>query len=75
MAHKVFIPVTDEMLYDYPELITAPLQPYQIDKPCFHWMATIESSDDTEKAKGKVKHFSHRMPLGKSTIQTRSRLA
>ena len=38
MNQKVFIPITDEMLYEYPELITAPLRPYQIDDPCYHWM-------------------------------------
>ncbi|MEM7195574.1 MAG: hypothetical protein AAF402_11525 [Pseudomonadota bacterium] len=37
-ANKVFIPITDEMLYKYPELITSPLRPYQIDDPCFHWL-------------------------------------
>ncbi len=42
MKQKVFIPVTDEMLYDHPELITAPLQPFTIDQPCFHWMADAE---------------------------------
>ena len=39
MNQKVFIPVTDEMLYERPELITAPLRPFQIDDPCYHWMA------------------------------------
>lgn len=42
MKQKVFIPVTDEMLYDHPELITAPLRPFTIDLPCFHWMVDAE---------------------------------
>lgn len=42
MNQKVFIPVTDEILYEHPELITSPLRPYLADTPCFHWMATIE---------------------------------
>ena len=46
MSQKVFIPVTDEMLYERPELITAPLRPYRIDEPCFHWLAVeIEEVD------------------------------
>jgi len=49
MSQKLFIPVTDEILYEYPELITAPLRPYQIDNPCFHWMATSKS-DETDKS-------------------------
>ena len=39
VTQKVFIPVTDEMLYDRPELITAPLRPFRVDDPCFHWLA------------------------------------
>lgn len=34
---KVFIPLTDEMLYEHPERITAPLQPFTHAHPCFHW--------------------------------------
>ncbi|WP_424948364.1 hypothetical protein [Candidatus Spongiihabitans sp.] len=51
MNHKVFIPITDEMLYDYPQLITTPLRPYQIGNPCYHWMATIESPAQHEPNK------------------------
>lgn len=52
MGSKVFIPVTDEMLYEHPEWITAPLCPYQVDNPSLHWMAVIDSlsrSPDSEK--------------------------
>jgi hypothetical protein len=62
MNHKVFIPVTDEMLYERPDLITAPLRPYQIDNPCFHWMATIESpeaSGDDPKVNMRFDHHMH----------------
>ena len=62
MNHKVFIPVTDEMLYERPDLITAPLRPYQIDNPCFHWMATIESPEaagDEPKVNMRFDHNMH----------------
>ncbi len=69
-SQKVFIPITDEMLYDHPELITAPLRPYQIDNPCFHWMATIESPEFNTESHGQekkpsrvVKRFDHSMTL------------
>lgn len=62
MKHKVFIPVSDEILYKYPELITAPLRPYQIDSPCFHWMATIESEHDSNEIV-EIKRFDHTTPL------------
>ncbi len=64
MSHKVFIPITDEMLYDYPELITTPLRPYQIGNPCYHWMATIESSEQNgQNQVESVRYFDHRMVL------------
>ncbi len=63
MNHKVFIPVTDEMLYEHPELITAPLRPYQVDNPCFHWMATIESPEDSMNEPRVNMRFDHRTPL------------
>ncbi len=75
MSHKVFIPITDEILYDYPELITAPLRPYQIDNPCFHWMATIEAPEQTEKPAVPIKKFDHRMALNRNSFQIGSRLA
>lgn len=43
MTTKVFIPITDELMYEYPELITSPLKPYQVEQPCFHWSASIET--------------------------------
>ncbi len=61
MNHKVFIPVTDEMLYERPDLITAPLRPYQIDNPCFHWMATIESPESSSDEPRVNMRFDHRM--------------
>jgi len=64
MNHKVFIPVTDEMLYEHPELITAPLRPYQVDNPCFHWMATIESPEDSENEPRINMRFDHHTSLG-----------
>ncbi|NKB64239.1 MAG: hypothetical protein GKR95_19710 [Gammaproteobacteria bacterium] len=70
MGQKVFIPITDEVLYEYPELITSPLRPYQVDSPCFHWMATIENED------GKVeKTFNHRMSADDHSHQRASRFA
>ncbi len=38
MGQKVFIPMTDEILFDRPELISSPLRPYNRDLPCLHWL-------------------------------------
>lgn len=51
MSSKVFIPVTDEMLYEHPEWITAPLCPYQVDNPSLHWMAVIDSLSGSPDSK------------------------
>ncbi len=55
-SHKVFIPVTDEMLYEHPELITAPLRPYRVSEPCFHWLAVeiepVEPHQLEQQSKG-----------------------
>ena len=59
MNHKVFIPVTDEMLYDRPELITAPLRPYQVGSPCFHWLAVIETPESADGESKVIIRFDH----------------
>lgn len=46
MSAKVFVPITDEILYDRPELITAPLRPFTVDQPCFHWLTDIQIIED-----------------------------
>lgn len=38
MSHKVFIPVSDELLFDRPDLINAPLRPYKTGMACYHWL-------------------------------------
>ena len=48
-APKVFIPITDELLFERPELITSPLVPYQIDHPCFHWLSIEIEEIDIEE--------------------------
>ncbi len=75
MSHKLFIPITDEVLYDYPELITSPLLPYHVDNPCFHWMATIESTDDTNGKEIQSKRYGNAMAADQPTAQIGSRLA
>mgnify|MGYP001551894628 FL=1 len=58
--HKVFIPVTDEMLYEHPELITAPLRPYRVNEPCFHWLSVeieaVEPHELEQQDSGYVHH-------------------
>ncbi len=37
---RVFVPITDEMLYEHPELINGPLMPYNRGQPCHHELAS-----------------------------------
>ncbi len=49
MGHKVFIPLTDELIFDRPELISAPLRPYDESLACYHWLdVRVEALEETE---------------------------
>lgn len=49
MGHKVFIPLTDELIFDRPELISAPLRPYDESLACYHWLdVRIDPLEDAE---------------------------
>ena len=39
MGKQIFIPLTDDILYDHPELIRGPVLPYTTEKPCYHWLS------------------------------------
>ena len=49
MGHKVFIPVSDELVFDRPELISAPLRPYTEDMACYHWMDIRLNPEDNKQ--------------------------
>ncbi|MFW2440145.1 MAG: hypothetical protein ACN4GR_12315 [Arenicellales bacterium] len=42
MAINIFIPLTDEILYGHPELLSNGLVPYRTDVPCLHWLKEAE---------------------------------
>lgn len=45
MSHQVFVPVTDELIYEHPEQIEGPLVPYSAGMECHNWL-TIEINPD-----------------------------
>ena len=48
MAKQVFVPITDELLYEHPELITGPIIPYKTSRPCHRWSkAGVEAKRDS----------------------------
>jgi len=46
MIRRVFVPLTDEILYDHPELISGPVVPYVPGTPCYHWLSVELNPDD-----------------------------
>jgi hypothetical protein len=61
MGYKVFIPVSDELVFDRPELISAPLQPYSENMACYHWMdIRLNPEDDNRIAESFDQGIKHR---------------
>ena len=48
MSHQVFVPVTDDLIYNHPELIEGPLVPYFAGMECQNWLS-IEINPDDDK--------------------------
>ena len=53
MNRYVFIPLTDEILYEHPELINGPIVPYRAGSECYHWLSVELNPDDEPLAKTK----------------------
>jgi len=47
---KLFVAITDEILYDHPEHIDSPLIPYKTDMQCHHWLS-VEINPDEQNSK------------------------
>ena len=48
MNNQVFVPVTDELIYNHPEQIEGPLIPYSAGMECSQWLA-IELNPEDDK--------------------------
>lgn len=46
MNNQVFVPVTDEMIYNHPERIEGPLIPYEAGMECHEWLSIELNPDD-----------------------------
>lgn len=46
MSNQVFIPVTDDLIYEHPEQIEGPLVPYFAGMECHHWLSIEINPDD-----------------------------
>ena len=45
---KVFVAITDELLYEHPETIDTPLIPYASDMQCHHWLDVEINPDESD---------------------------
>lgn len=68
MTRKVFIPVSDELVFDRPELISAPLRPYTENMACYHWMDIRLNPDDDKQI---AESFSQGMKQGQQKFPHR----
>lgn len=47
MNQQIFVPVTDELIYNHPEEIEGPLVPYFAGMECQHWLSIEINPDES----------------------------
>ncbi len=52
MSHQVFVPVTDELIYNHPEQIEGPLIPYAAGMECHEWLSIEINPDESDGSNG-----------------------
>lgn len=76
MGRRVFVPLTDEILYDHPELIDGRVLPYAAGRPCYHWLSVeLNPKQDVPcRALQRSSSFSQLLtPFGLPTLDKASR--
>ncbi|MEM7360763.1 MAG: hypothetical protein AAF431_16855 [Pseudomonadota bacterium] len=48
MSTQVFVPITDDIIYNHPEQIEGPLVPYFAGMECHNWLTIEINPDETE---------------------------
>ena len=48
MNNQVFIPVTDDIIYNHPEAIEGPLVPYAAGMECHEWLSIEINPEESE---------------------------
>ena len=67
MNQQVFVPVTDDMIYNHPETIEGPLVPYEAGMECHEWLSIeLNPEDDSEIEAIVKKRAGERKASGKS---------
>lgn len=55
MNPQVFIPVTDELIYNHPEDIEGPLVPYFAGMECHNWLSIEINPDESDNKPAKAR--------------------
>lgn len=50
MSTQVFVPITDDIIYNHPEQIEGPLVPYFAGMECQNWLTIEINPDETDAA-------------------------
>ena len=60
MNNQVFVPVTDDLIYNHPEQIEGPLIPYNAGMECQNWLSIELNPEEPEiqvvKSTGRTQH-------------------
>ena len=72
LPHQVFVPVTDDLIYNHPEQIEGPLVPYDVGMECQNWLAIEINPEDDPVVERSTKVGTN---AGKSRERSRLRLA
>ena len=48
MSTQVFVPITDDIIYNHPEQIEGPLVPYFAGMECHNWLTIEINPDESE---------------------------
>ena len=51
MNQQIFVPVTDDMIYNHPERIEGPLIPYYVGMECENWLSIEINPDESKQGK------------------------
>jgi len=55
MNSQVFVPVTDDLIYNHPEQIEGPLVPYAAGMECHDWISIEINPDESDSLMPQVK--------------------
>jgi len=59
MSHQVFVPVTDDLIYNHPDQIEGPLVPYSAGMECHEWLSIeINPDESNDSGNGEVSNHS-----------------